>query len=246
MNATTTTLSLDATMIALVSNLTQYCPLNATDMENGWTIFDLDDPCPSLLQPYCIPNQTTSIPKSTTFPSSCYPPYSNQESTSTMTTLSTATNSVAAPGPTQSGISPSCNKYLMANPGGSCTAFASRAGITVTQSYAWNTVLGPSGENCTTQFWGNEYYCVGLLALASSSVPFSSKTSTFRSSSTMFTASAPSPTQSGIAKNCNSYLMANAGGSCTAFASRAGISLLQLYAWNPVLGTSGENCNTQF
>lgn len=50
----------------------------------------------------------------------------------------------------------------MANAGGSCPAFASRAGITTSQLYAWNNVLGNNGQNCASSFWGNTYYCVGV------------------------------------------------------------------------------------
>ncbi|RYF00697.1 MAG: hypothetical protein EOO77_33700, partial [Oxalobacteraceae bacterium] len=50
----------------------------------------------------------------------------------------------------------------MANAGGSCSAFASRAGISTSQLYAWNKVLGNNGQNCASSFWGNTYYCVGV------------------------------------------------------------------------------------
>jgi LysM repeat protein len=143
---------------------------------------------------------------------------------------------ISAPGPTQSGIISSCNNYLMANPGGSCSAFATRAGISLANLYSWNPVLGANGANCSTSFWGNEYYCVGISSTASVAAPTSTKT----------TVTAPGATQSGIVANCNKYLMANAGGTCTAFASRAGITTAQLYSWNPVLGSSGQNCASSF
>ncbi|KAF2723823.1 carbohydrate-binding module family 50 protein [Polychaeton citri CBS 116435] len=87
--------------------------------------------------------------------------------TSTTTTTSTTepsstTGAAPAPGPTQSGIIDTCNKYAEAAPGGNCPDFASDNGITTSQLYAWNSVLGPNGENCQNQFWGKEYYCVGV------------------------------------------------------------------------------------
>lgn len=153
----------------------------------------------------------------------------------TTTGKATITGAASPPGPTQTGIISTCKTYLMANVGGTCTAFASRAGITLDQLYAWNTVLGASGENCATKFWGETYYCVGVSG--NTAVP---KPSTTRP------APAPGPTQEGIISTCRGYLKANTGGSCSAFASRAGISLAQLYAWNSVLGKSGENCATKF
>lgn len=133
-----------------------------------------------------------------------------------------------APGPTQSGIPSTCNKYLMANndPGRSCSIFANRAGITPQQLYQWNPVLGNNGQNCGSQFLGNEWYCVGV--------------------SEQTAAPAPGPTQSGIINTCTGYLMANPGGTCPVFANRAGITTAQLYKWNPILGPNGENCATSF
>ncbi|KAL1583366.1 hypothetical protein WHR41_08075 [Cladosporium halotolerans] len=139
------------------------------------------------------------------------------------------------PGPVQSGITPYCTKYTMANPGGSCPVFADRVGISTSQLYAWNPVLGSSGQNCASSFWGNTYYCTGV----SPNYPTPKPTTTGA-------APAPGPTQSGIISTCSKYLMANAGGSCPVFANRAGISTSQLYAWNSVLGRNGENCASQF
>jgi LysM repeat protein len=168
---------------------------------------------------------------------------SSSMSSTTKTSASSKSTSSGAPGPTQTGIISTCNKYLMANPGGSCTAFASSAGVSLQQLYAWNTVLGSKGENCASQFWGNEYYCVGV---SSSSNAVSSTHATTSKSTSIQSAGAPGPTQSGIISTCSKYLMANPGGSCAAFASRAGISLQQLYAWNSVLGSDGEYCASQF
>lgn len=125
----------------------------------------------------------------------------------------------------------------MANAGGSCPAFASRVGISTSNLYAWNPVLGSSGQNCASQFWGNTYYCVAV----SPNYP-----STTVKPTTTGAAPAPGPTQSGIISTCSKYLMANSGGSCPVFAQRAGISTSQLYAWNSVLGKNGENCASQF
>ncbi|KAF2649567.1 carbohydrate-binding module family 50 protein [Lophiostoma macrostomum CBS 122681] len=74
----------------------------------------------------------------------------------------TITSVVTAPGPTQSGIVASCTKFAKPTTGTGCYDFATQNGITPTQLYQWNTVLGPNGENCGTQFWGDEYYCVGV------------------------------------------------------------------------------------
>lgn len=125
----------------------------------------------------------------------------------------------------------------MAPAGESCPTFAKDAGISTSNFYAWNPVLGNSGQNCASQFWGNTYYCVGV----SPNYPTSTAKPT-----TTGAAPAPGPTQSGIISTCSKYLMANPGGSCPVFAQRAGISTSQLYAWNSVLGNNGQNCASQF
>lgn len=129
------------------------------------------------------------------------------------TSVSSATG---APSPTQSGIASNCNKFQIAKAGDYCYQFASDNGITTNQLYAWNTVLGTNGANCSTLFQAGEYYCVGV------------------------------PTQAGIASNCNKYAVANAGDYCYKFASDYGITTDQLYSWNTVLGTDGSNCSTLF
>lgn len=40
--------------------------------------------------------------------------------------------------------------------------FADTNGITTTQLYTWNTVLGSNGENCGNSFWADEYYCISV------------------------------------------------------------------------------------
>ncbi|KAF2226561.1 hypothetical protein BDZ85DRAFT_246993 [Elsinoe ampelina] len=128
------------------------------------------------------------------------------------------------PSPTQTGIIKTCTKYDRTNPGAFCEAFSNRIGISLPQLYAWNSILGTRGENCARNFLPETYYCTGV----SGPLP------------------APGPTQGGIVDICTGYVMANPGGSCPVFANRVGISLQQLYAWNPVLGRNGENCQTSF
>ncbi|PWY92304.1 hypothetical protein BO70DRAFT_391720 [Aspergillus heteromorphus CBS 117.55] len=54
-------------------------------------------------------------------------------------------------------------------------------------------------------------------------------------------AAAPSPTQPGIAANCNAFHLVSSGETCTTIAAAAGISLANFYAWNPSVGTG---CDT--
>lgn len=127
-------------------------------------------------------------------------------SSSTATTTSLAF-------PTQSGIISTCNKFKDAESGDYCSNFASDNGITTAQLYAWNTILGPNGENCNTQFQAGVDYCVGV----SSSSSTTGASTTVASSTTTATTSVI-PTQSGIAANCNKIVMAQSGDYCYLFA----------------------------
>jgi LysM repeat protein len=151
--------------------------------------------------------------------------------TTTITSLTT-TSQVTAPGPTQTGIVSNCNAFAQAISGDSCDAFAQRNSITDANLYAWNSVLGSSGQNCGTSLWAQEWYCVGISG--GSAAPTTTKSSV----------TPPGPTQTGIAANCNKYAAAISGDSCNAFAQRNGITDANLYAWNTVLGTNGANCGT--
>lgn len=133
----------------------------------------------------------------------------------------TTTTSTGLPGPTQSGIPDTCDKYAEASAGQACGSFATANGITTAQLYAWNPVLGANGVDCPTSFWAGEYYCVGVKG-------------------------APGPTQSGIPNTCDKYAKASAGQTCSSFASANSISTAQLFIWNPVLNANGENCGTSF
>jgi LysM repeat protein len=141
----------------------------------------------------------------------------------------TSTAPATAPGPTQSGIVSNCDNFAQAADGDTCDVFASRNMISNAQLYAWNAVLGSSGQNCQTMLWAKEWYCVGI------SAPPATPTTPVP---------APGPTQTGIIASCVKYAMAVDGDSCDVFASRNGVSNAQLYTWNTVLGANGANCGT--
>jgi LysM repeat protein len=140
-----------------------------------------------------------------------------------------------APTPTQSGIVSNCDKYAKTSPGDTCAKFAADQGIGSAQLYAWNTQLGPQGQNCSTEFWANYYYCVDAPTSTSAG-----------SGSTSTAVATPSPVQSGIVKSCNKFFKTVEGDTCSSFAQENQITANQLYEWNTQLGLDGQNCSTQF
>lgn len=143
----------------------------------------------------------------------------------------------AAPSPTQSGIPPSCTQYALAQSGDGCYSFSQLFDITQQALELWNPVLGPNGENCSTDFFAGYWYCIG-----NTGTPTATTTPTIS-----LTASAtPSPVQSGIDPKCTKYSEAVSGDDCTSFASENNITPSQLYSWNSVLGSGGANCGSSF
>ncbi|RKU41544.1 hypothetical protein DL546_001268 [Coniochaeta pulveracea] len=176
-------------------------------------------------------------------------------------TWTTTSTTVIAPGPTQTGIASNCNKYAAAIKDDVCSVFASRNSISLDQLYAWNAVLGTTGQNCGSSLWAGEYYCVGVSASGSTTIkstsatttskPTSSSSSTKTTSPTSKTSSTTKvqpagPTQTGIVATCNKYATPATNQGCYDFAVAQGITQANLYKWNPVLGPNGENCGTQF
>jgi hypothetical protein len=85
--------------------------------------------------------------------------------TTPTTTPTTTTQPSNMPSPTQDGNAVSnCNAYGQAQDGDWCAAFAERNSVRDVDLYAWNTVLGPNGENCGSSFWSGYWYCIGIEA----------------------------------------------------------------------------------
>ncbi|PYH75686.1 hypothetical protein BO82DRAFT_409387, partial [Aspergillus uvarum CBS 121591] len=156
--------------------------------------------------------------------------------TGTTTTSTASSTGVPTPSPVQSEIDPQCTKYSAAVSGDTCIAFASANNITPAQLYSWNPALGSGGSNCGSDFWANDYYCVGA--------PDSSATTTAAPTSTAVVT--PSPIQSGIDLQCTKFAEVASGDTCPGFATKNGITATELYSWNPVLGAGGANCNSDF
>ncbi|OKL55262.1 hypothetical protein UA08_09466 [Talaromyces atroroseus] len=170
-----------------------------------------------------------------------------QGATTSSSAPSTATTTppAATPSPVQPGIDPQCTAYAEAQSGDYCSAFATEYNITTAELYEWNPVLGANGQNCSLQFQENTYYCIGA-ASTSPSTTASTIASTTSTSSPTTTLAVPSPAQTGIDPDCTAYAEAVSGDYCSEFATANNITPAQLYAWNPILGTDGAGCSTEF
>ena len=93
----------------------------------------------------------------------CVSTSNNEPSRTALPTASSTTQAVTVPSPTQTNsIISTCNDYALAQSGDYCSEFAQDNGISASNLYAWNTVLGSDGSNCDTAFFANYYYCIGV------------------------------------------------------------------------------------
>ncbi|OTA84782.1 carbohydrate-binding module family 50 protein [Hypoxylon sp. CO27-5] len=156
------------------------------------------------------------------------PPVTTTTTTSAPTSTTTG-NGITTPTPSQPGMVSNCNKFDFVNPDDSCSAIAARNGITVVQLSEWNS----AGEDCTS-LWGKVYVCVGVIGASTTSTITTTSTTTGNGITT------PTPTQPGMVSNCNKFDFVNKGDSCSAIASRNGITIANLIEWN----NAGTDCTS--
>ncbi|KAK8048097.1 LysM domain-containing protein [Apiospora saccharicola] len=162
---------------------------------------------------------------------------------SSTTSVPTTSTAPTAPAQTLDGQPKNCNKWHVVKADDyDCGVLERKYGLTHAQLLAWNPAIS---QDCVNGFWGGYAYCVGV------STPVSASSTVITTSKppvvTNGPVAAPEPNQAGNAvASCNKYGQAPAGDWCTAFADRYSIPYEQFYAWNTVLGTSGENCGGSF
>lgn len=69
----------------------------------------------------------------------------------------------STPGPYgQPGIASKCNKFATAGVGDTCDGFIAKYEIKPVDFYIWNPSLGEGGKYCSTLFWAQYSYCIGV------------------------------------------------------------------------------------
>ncbi|OQE08182.1 hypothetical protein PENVUL_c010G01802 [Penicillium vulpinum] len=161
-------------------------------------------------------------------------------STTTTATKATTTTTVTPPAPTQSGIPSDCNKYYVPVDGDNCATVAADFDITTAQFLAWNPAIS---SDCTSGFWLEEAYCVGVSSSTTATTTAAPTTTTTTKATITTTVSPPAPTQSGIPSNCNKYYVPVDGDNCATVAAEFGITTAQFLAWNPAISS---DCTSGF
>jgi LysM repeat protein len=148
--------------------------------------------------------------------------------TPTTTTTTSTGNGISTPTPTQTGMVGNCNKFHLVVSGDSCPDIASDNSISLANLYSWNPAVG---SDCRTLIVGF-HVCVGIVG---------GTPTTTTTTSTGNGISTPTPTQTGMVGNCNRFHRVVSGDGCQAIATRYSITLANLYAWNPAVGS---DCRT--
>ncbi|KAF9876845.1 hypothetical protein CkaCkLH20_05691 [Colletotrichum karsti] len=139
------------------------------------------------------------------------------------------------PGPTFTGSPSNCNKWYVISNGDNCGTVETKFGITHAQFIAWNPAVS---NDCITNFWLGQAYCVGLGTAA----PTTTK-STSVSASLPGATTPPGPTFTGSPSNCNRWYLIADGDNCGTVETKFGITHAQFIAWNPAVS---DDCGTNF
>ncbi|CAG7962411.1 unnamed protein product [Penicillium salamii] len=134
------------------------------------------------------------------------------------------------PGYSYCSILNSSYKYLCAN-------IEQDFDITKTQLLTWNPWLG---TDCDTNLYTNlnntdtRAVCVGVGSSTST-------TTTTTPSSTTATATSVAPTQTGYIYGCQKFFTIESGDDCSTMETEFGVTLAQLFEWNPSIGKTCTN-----
>jgi hypothetical protein len=152
--------------------------------------------------------------------------------------LARAQTASTPPGPTFTGSPSNCNKWYVIASGDTCGSVEAKFGITHAQFIAWNPAVS---NDCVTNFWLEQAYCVGLGPL----VPSTTMTTTQGSTSSTLPGATtpPGPTFTGSPANCNRWYLIVEGDTCTTVEALFGITHTEFLAWNPAVSS---NCATNF
>ncbi|KAL3954153.1 hypothetical protein ACCO45_012109 [Purpureocillium lilacinum] len=153
------------------------------------------------------------------------------QTTSTKTTPP-PTKTTAANGhePTQPGLAENCDKFHKVVDGDSCDDIEAKAGISHAQFAKWNPYINGKCSN----LWLDYYVCVHVPG-ATTTAPGPKPTD-----------DGHSPTQPGIAKNCDKYHKIVSGDQCDAIESQNKITHEQFLKWNPAIDSNCSNLLIDF
>ncbi|RAH71405.1 LysM peptidoglycan-binding domain-containing protein [Aspergillus aculeatinus CBS 121060] len=150
--------------------------------------------------------------------------------TGTVTTA-TATSSgtgIVTPAPIQTGMTATCDAFHLVVAGDTCSVIASDAGIALTDFYAWNPAVGSSCADLDV----GDYVCIGIEGGTTTATATTTSATTTGNGVTT-----PTPIQTGMVSDCDSFYYVVTGDGCSSIASAEGVTVAELEEWNPAIGT---------
>jgi hypothetical protein len=141
-------------------------------------------------------------------------------------TSKTGPNGVATPLPTQAGMTTQCQRFHLVSPDAQCQDILDKYAISLRDFVQWNPAVGAT---CTSM-WAETYVCVGVGKGKDTASPSTPATPASPPSAT------PSPIQSGMVKGCKKFHFVKRGEGCWDIQRMYGISMEQIYRWNPAVG----------
>ncbi|KAG2420067.1 hypothetical protein HFD88_004865 [Aspergillus terreus] len=207
----------------------KFCPFNGED-DDEWDkgladeeyhlhSWDLDTGCiHDHWAPYCYPKLSDPVlPSPTNIPSSCYP---------TVTTI-IPDGWVDPPGPTESGVPDTCNKWHLLKNGDTCTAIAAQYKMTLRQFYAYNPSINAQCSNTRAAF----AVCVRVWEEPEVPTPTPTTTST----------GPPGPTGTGTSPICAKWHLLVKGDTCDSIAAKYGILVSRFRQLNRSVNSACDN-----
>ncbi|KAK0641333.1 hypothetical protein B0T16DRAFT_419663 [Cercophora newfieldiana] len=193
-------------------------------------------------QSYCVETngepQIPGVPSTASTGTTATPtPTPSKTATSTTFTTSTKSSTIITPTPsptkpsngiqtpeqTQGGMVDNCDAFYFVKQGENCETVLSKNGITLAQLYAWN----PSVGSTCNGLWAEVNVCVSIIGHTPSTT-----TTTGNGIAT------PTPVQPGMVSNCDAFYFVPKGETCETVLSKNSITIAQLYAWNPSVGSN--------
>ncbi|KAK0385976.1 hypothetical protein NLU13_7150 [Sarocladium strictum] len=162
------------------------------------------------------------------------PQESSTTSSSQSSSTTTSGNGIATPTPTQSGIVSNCNKFHLVKDTTTCQGIVDYNKISMTDFMAWNN--GVNAE--CTNLWLGTYACVGVLGGTQTTKTTTSKPSSTTKGNGIAT---PTPTQPGMAGNCNKFHLIKETTTCQGIVDYNKISMADFNKWNPTVNTGCTN-----
>ncbi|KAJ2981468.1 hypothetical protein NQ176_g2005 [Zarea fungicola] len=125
----------------------------------------------------------------------------------------------------------SCAFSVAAGTGETCDSFCQSWSVSIDDFKALNP-----GVQCPSLVANNDYCVDGTVTTdVPTTTPATTMTTTTSTKTTTSSPGGPSPTQSGLAANCDKFHLVSSGDQCGIIESKYGISAAQFSSWNPAI-----------